>query len=119
MLAAMTLGLASGVELYGLAIFSMVFILAVLWVVESVEPEIRKLFELKVTSGDPSVMRGDIEGILRRSNVKFELRSAGAKDLMYEVTLPVSVRTDRIANAILLLKPGEETEVTWEEKKKK
>src|SRR5687767_743167 len=101
MLATLTLGLACGVELYGLAIFAMVFILAVLWIVESVEPERRKLFELKVTAGDPNPIRTDIEGILRRANVKFELRSAGAKDLMYEVQLPVSVRTDRIANAIL------------------
>jgi hypothetical protein len=33
--------------------------------------------------------------------------------------LPLSVRTDRIANAILRLQPGGETEVSWEEKKKK
>ena len=119
MLATLTLGLASGVELYGLAIFSTVFILAVLWVVESVEPERRKTFELKVTAGDLSVLRTDVEHILRRANIKFELRSAGAKDLMYEVQLPMSVRTDRIANAILLLQPGGDTEVTWDEKKKK
>jgi hypothetical protein len=51
--------------------------------------------------------------------VKFELRSAGAKDLVYEASLPISVRTDRIANAILTLEPNGETEVSWEEKKKK
>jgi uncharacterized membrane protein YhiD involved in acid resistance len=113
-------GLASGVGLYGLALFAVPFILAVLWIVESLEPELRKTFELKISAPDPAPLRADIEAILRRSGIKFELRSAGAKDLVYETELPISVRTDRIANAILLLqKNGNDTEVTWEEKKKK
>ena len=119
MLATLTLGLCSGVELYGLAIFSMIFILGVLWIVESVEPERRKTFELKLASGDPSMLRGDVEAILRRSEIKYELRSAGAKELVYEVQMPISARTDRIANAILLLQPGGDLEVSWDEKKKK
>jgi hypothetical protein len=120
MLACLTVGLASGVGLYGLALFAVPFILGVLWVLEALEPEQRKTFELKITAPDPSVFRADVEAILRRSDVKFELRSAGAKDLVYEANLPRSVRTDRIANAILLLqKNGNETEVTWEEKKEK
>ena len=119
MLACLTVGLACGVNLYGLAVFATLFILGVLWIVESFEPEQHKTFELKVTAPDPSAYRPEVEAILRRSGVKFELRSAGAKDLVYETALPYTVRTDRIANAILLLKPGGETEVTWEEKKKK
>src|SRR4026209_757924 len=39
MLGCLTVGLASGVELYGLAAFSTLFILGVLWIVESLEPE--------------------------------------------------------------------------------
>jgi hypothetical protein len=119
MLSTLCVGLASGVELYGLALFGTVFILAILWVVESLEPEQRKTFDLKIVAADPAVLRADVEAILRRSAVKFELRSAGAKDLVYEVSLPISVRTDRIANAILTLQPNGETEVAWEEKKKK
>jgi hypothetical protein len=49
MLATLSLGLACGVDLYGLAAFATVFILAVLWVIESFEPEQRKRFELKIT----------------------------------------------------------------------
>src|SRR5215208_5857133 len=37
MLTTLSIGLACGVELYGLALFGTVFILAVLWVVESLE----------------------------------------------------------------------------------
>src|SRR5687768_9625978 len=50
MLSTLTVGLAAGVQLYGLAIFATLFILAVLWVVESLEPERRKTFELKVVA---------------------------------------------------------------------
>jgi hypothetical protein len=119
MLSTLTMGLCCGVELYGLAVFSTVFVLAILWVVESLEPEQRKTFDLKIVAPDPAALRADIEAILRRSNIKFELRSAAAKDLVYEAQLPLSVRTDKIANAILQLQPGNETEVSWEEKKKK
>ena len=119
MLATLSVGLCCGVELYGLAIFSTVFILGVLWIVESLEPELRKTFDLKIVAADPSALRSDIEGILRRSDVRFELRSAGTKDLVYETQLPLQVRTDRVANAIIRLLPGGENEVSWEEKKKK
>src|SRR5205823_8780905 len=43
MLSTLAVGLASGVGLWMLAIFSAVFILAVLWVVESLEPHSRQL----------------------------------------------------------------------------
>jgi len=119
MLGCLTVGLASGVELYGLAAFSTLFILGVLWIVESLEPERRKTFELKVTAPDPTAIRRDLEQILRRSNVHYELRTAGAKELVYEAELPFSLPTDRMSNAILKLQPTGETEVVWEEKKKK
>ena len=119
MLGCLTVGLASGVELYGLAAFATLFILGVLWIVESLEPERLKTFELKVTVADPAALRRDLEQLLRRNNVKFELRTAGPKELVYEAHLPLKVPTDRISNAILKLQPNGETEVVWEEKKKK
>lgn len=119
MLVTLTLGLACGVELYGLAAFAALFILGVLWVVESIEPERTKVFELKVTTGDPASIRSDVEAILRRNHIKYELRTAGAKDLVYEAELPFNTRTDRLSNAILLLDQKQETEVVWDEKKKK
>jgi hypothetical protein len=119
MLGCLTVGLASGVELYGLALFSTLFILAILWVVESLEPERTKTFELKVTGPDPSAVRSNVEAILRRNEIKFELRSTGPKEICYETQLPLTARTDRISNAILQLQPNGETEVVWEEKKKK
>jgi len=119
MLGCLTVGLASGVELYGLAAFATLFILGVLWIVESLEPERLKTFDLKVTAAEPAAIRRDLEFLLRRNGVKFELRTAGPKELVYEANLPLKVSTDRLSNAILKLETSPETEVVWEEKKKK
>jgi uncharacterized membrane protein YhiD involved in acid resistance len=119
MLGTLTVGLACGVELYGLAAFATLFILGILWIVESLEPELKKTFELKITGPDPSTLRGDIEAILRRHHVTYEMRNTGPKELCYETSLPMTARTDRVSNAILLLQPGGELEVGWEEKAKK
>ena len=64
-------------------------------------------------------LRGDIESILRRYHVKFEMRSVGQKEIVYDSELPLHTRTDRIANAILAVGKGSDTEVAWEEKKTK
>jgi uncharacterized membrane protein YhiD involved in acid resistance len=117
MLSTLSIGLATGVELYGLAVFATIFILAVLWVVESFEPERRKTFELKVGAEDPAKLRPELEAVLRRHDVKFELRTSGAKELVYETHLPLDALTDRISNAIQAL--DGEGDIAWEEKKKK
>jgi len=119
MLTTLSMGLAAGVGLFALAAFGTLFILAVLWVIESFEPERRKTFDLKVTSGDPAGLRTAVESVLRRYDIKYELRSAGAKELVYETNLPLNVKTDRVSNAILLIDAEGEKEVVWEEKKKK
>lgn len=119
MLSTLSLGLAAGVGLYGLATFATIFILCVLWVIESFEPERRKTFELKVSAPDPGALRPGVEAVLRRHDVKYELRSAGAKELVYETSLPLEGRTDRVSNAILMLEDNTQKEVVWEEKKKK
>jgi hypothetical protein len=119
MLSTLTIGLTAGVELYGLAIVATLFLLVVLWVVESAEPERRKVFDLKVTTEEPADLRNRVEAILRRYHIDYELRTLGQKDLVYEAELPMEVRTDRVANAILALRDGNDTEVVWEEKKKK
>lgn len=119
MLSTLSMGLCCGVELYGLALFATVFLLGLLWAVESIEPELTKHFELKVAAADPGGIRGDIEAILRRYHVNYELRTAGQKELVYDTELPLHTRTDRIANAVLSLNKSGETEVVWDEKKAK
>src|SRR5213594_4450998 len=48
MLSTLAVGLAAGVGLWMLAVFGTVFILGILWIIESFEPKARQLFTLKV-----------------------------------------------------------------------
>ena len=65
MLCALSVGLASGVGLYALTIFSTVFMVAALWVIESFEPESKKPFMLRIKAAeDTDAMRDEIERIL-------------------------------------------------------
>jgi uncharacterized membrane protein YhiD involved in acid resistance len=119
MLSALSVGLASGVGLYALAVFATVFLMFALGVIESFEKGLKQ-FELKIKAGkDTDAMRPKIESILRRFRLEFELRSAADEEVSYEVKVPIETQTDRISNAILRLDPDGHAAVDWAEKKSK
>jgi uncharacterized membrane protein YhiD involved in acid resistance len=118
MLCALSVGLASGVGLYGLAVIGTVFITLCLWIIEGFEPQTR-LFELTIKMGDKTLeARPKIEEVLRRYKARYELRTAGEEGLVYMVTSPRSMRTDRVSNAIMELEPEGKGSVEWDEKSK-
>lgn len=119
MLSTLAVGLASGVGLYAIAAFSTVFVLGVLWIVESFEPQRVKLFTLKVATEAPEDIRPKLEALIRRHRLQFELRSASQDAVWYEVELPFGRRTDRISNAILNIEPERKISVEWDEKTSK
>jgi uncharacterized membrane protein YhiD involved in acid resistance len=119
MLSTLAVGLASGVGLYALAIVGTLFVLGVLWVIESLEPEQRKLFTLHIEAEQPKELQPNLEQLLRRHGIEFELRTTADDEISYEVRLPVTRRTDRLSNAIKALEAGKPTAVEWEEKKAK
>ena len=118
MLAALAVGLASGVGLYGIAAGSTVFILIVLWLLESLQPEAQKHFSLKIKGKRVDELRPRIETLLRGKAEHFETRTTGPEEVVYEVYLPANVQTDRLSNGILALDPVGRMEVEWDEKKK-
>jgi hypothetical protein len=119
MLCALAVGLASGVGLYALAIFSAGFLVAALWVIESFEQGVTR-FDLRVKAGDETDnLRPKIEEILRRFDLRFELRTSSDAEVCYDVTVPLETRTDRVSNAILKLDPEGHASVEWSEKKAK
>lgn len=118
MLCTLALGLASGVGLYALSTFSMLFIIGVLWWAESIEPKPMKLFVLKVVAEEPARLRRGVERVLGRSGASFELRASSATEVSYEVQLPIDRRTDVLSNDILQYGDSK-TAVDWEEKKLK
>lgn len=120
MLGSLAVGLASGVGLYALTIFSTVFLVALLWVIESFEAESRKRFDLSVKAGaDTDALRPKVEAILKRFGLAFELRSSSDDALCYDVRVPLDLPTDRVSNAILRLDPEGHAAVEWSEKKTK
>jgi uncharacterized membrane protein YhiD involved in acid resistance len=119
MLSTLAVGLASGVGVWLLAGFATLFILALLWVVESIEPKATQLFTLKVMAKDPAVVKPKLDALLTRYHLAFELRGTSQEELDYEVRIPAESKTDRLSERILKLEPEIVTEVQWEEKKDK
>lgn len=120
MLCALAVGLASGVGIYALAVFSAAFMVAALWIIESFEPETRKHFNLTVKAGDDTdALRPRIEQILTRYGCEFELRTSSDQEVCYDVRVPLELQTDRISNSILRLDPEGHAAVEWSDAKKK
>jgi uncharacterized membrane protein YhiD involved in acid resistance len=120
MLAALGVGLASGVGLFGLAIFSTFFLVVALWIIESFEPKTVKYFELTVKAGEQTdTLRPKIEAILKRFRLRFELRAVSDDEATYFVKVPLDVQTDKVTDAILKLDPEGHASVVWDDKKKK
>lgn len=118
MLCALSVGLASGVGLYGLAIIGTFFIAFCLWIIEGFEPQTR-IFELNVKLGSKTQdLRPKIEEILRRYKGRYELRTAAEDNVTYMVTTPKAMRTDRVSNAIMELVDDGKGAVEWSEKAK-
>ena len=119
MLSALAVGLASGVGLYALAVFSTVFLVLILGIIESFEKGIRK-FDLTFKAGDQTdELRNKVEAILRRYKLTHDLRSSADEELCYEVDVPIDFDRDRVTDAILRLDPEGHAAVNWSEKKNK
>src|ERR671916_541332 len=66
MLCALSVGLAAGVGLYGLATFGTLFLVLALWIIEGFEPQTR-MWELSIKLGEKTAqLRPRIEAVLRR-----------------------------------------------------
>jgi hypothetical protein len=118
MLAALGVGLGAGVGLIWISSFATVFLLGLLWVLESKEPEASVPFTLKVSAPEAARMRRALESVLRRYGLNYELRSWGASELTYAVDVPLEKRVDAVSKSIVALRT-EAVSVDWEEKKNK
>jgi Domain of unknown function (DUF4956) len=119
MLSTLAVGLAAGVGVYLLAFFATIFIIGVLWIVESFEPKATQAFELKIKAKDPAALKPLLDKLLTRYRFGFELRATSAEELEYEVKLPLERKTDKISANIMKLAPENVTAVEWDQKKDK
>lgn len=119
MLSTLAVGLASGVGLWMLAFFAAGFIVLVLGIVESFEPQARQLFALKVKAKDPVALKPKIEQLLTRFRIEHELRTETKEEVTFEVHLPLGRTTDGLSKEILKIDPANIAGVEWAEKKAK
>ena len=120
MLCALAVGLASGVGLYLLAGIATLFLLGLLWVIESFQPATYKLFDLKVTAeNEAEGLRPRVEQVLTRFRLAFEGRSLNANELTYEVQMPFDAPTDPVTQGIVAVSPKTDMGVEWTDKKPK
>jgi uncharacterized membrane protein YhiD involved in acid resistance len=119
MLAALAVGLASGVGLYALATFSTAFLMLALGIIESFEKGLKR-FELKIKIGaQTDELRPGIESVFKRFELPFEVLASADEEVAYEVSMPLDMPRDRVTNAILRLDPEGHASVDWSEKKAK
>lgn len=117
MLGCLAIGLASGVGLLYLATAGALFIISVLWILEWREPWPAKAFELEVSAKTPAALKSEVEALLTRHKIKFELRESTEAHIAYLTHVPQGKRTDRISEAIAALHGAEAVNVVWNEKK--
>jgi uncharacterized membrane protein YhiD involved in acid resistance len=119
MLAGLGVGLACGVGLLYLATAATVFLLGLLWVLESKEADLTTAFTLKVTTTEPAGLRRKVEELLRRHRLGYELRSWGKEELVYMVNVPLAMKTDELSASLVGLSGKDKVGVEWEDKKTK
>ena len=100
MLVALALGLTVGSGLYLFAAVSCVFVIAVLWLLESLEPSAQSRFNLKIETKTPEQLQPVIEGAFERKGVSFELRGSSPSELRYEVTIPYNQKIKNLSRVI-------------------
>jgi len=105
------------VGLWLLATFGTVFILLVLWIVESFEPRATQLFALCVKAADPMKLKPQLEQLLEQRHLVHELRTMSQEEICYDVHFPLDSKTDHLSAQIMQL--DGEAAVRWEEKKEK
>lgn len=117
MLVALTVGLAAGTGLFLFAIIGCLFVIGVLWLLESFEPAARTRFDLKIASKQAAVLQPGIEAALSQKGVTFELRGLADDELAYEVTVPYHAQVRQLTGAIRDLGAAHHVSVEWEIKK--
>lgn len=117
MLIALSVGLAAGTGLFLFATIGCVFVIGVLWLLESFEPAARTRFDLKIASKQAAALQPEIEAALTQKGVTFELRALADGGLAYEVTVPYHAQVRELTGAIRDLGAAHQASIEWEIKK--
>jgi len=125
LLLSLSLGLATGVGRWDLALILCLFVLPLLWLLESKEPEeLYRSMELTVKTRDTNLMQDAVRRIFRAHGFDAELRQLDPPDedepvgcVMYYVNMNLKVSTDQISDEIRAADPENIEVIEWEQKK--
>lgn len=118
MLATLSVGLACGVGLFGIAAVGATFLVITLWIIEGFETPVRT-FLLTVKLGDETAARrAAVEQLLKKARTVFELRTTSDEELSYLVSTGRSLKTELLSEALSALAPDGKAQVEWKEEKK-
>jgi uncharacterized membrane protein YhiD involved in acid resistance len=125
LLISLSLGLATGVGRWDLAIVLSLFTLPLLWLLESKESEqVFRSMELTVKTRNTDKMQHALQIIFRRHNFTAELRQIDPPDedepvgcVTYSVNMNLNVSTDTISKEIRESDPEGVEVIEWEQKK--
>lgn len=125
LLISLSLGLATGVGRWDLALVLSLFVLPLLWLLESREEnEVFRSMELTVKTRDTDVMQNILKRIFQQHAVNAELREIDPPDedepvgcVMYSVHMNLSTSTDQLSEEIRALDQKNIEGIEWEQKK--
>ena len=125
LLISLSIGLASGVGRWDLAIILSLFVLPLLWLLESREgEEAFRSMELTVKTRDTSAMQEILQRIFQQHQFEAELRQLDPPDedepvgcIMYYVNMNLGISTDRLSEEIRLSDPKNVEAIEWDQKK--
>jgi uncharacterized membrane protein YhiD involved in acid resistance len=125
LLISLSIGLATGVGRWDLALVLSLFVMPLLWLLESRESEQSfRSMELTVKTKDTAKMQESLKGVFQRHGLDAELRQLDPPDvdeplgcIMYYVSMNFSVSTDQLSDEIRSLDPENVDAIEWEQKK--
>lgn len=125
LLVSLSLGLATGVGRWDLATVLTVFVLPLLWLLESRESEqVFRSMELTVKTRDTDSMQEMLKTVFKRHGFRAEIREIDPPDeedpvgcITYSVTMSLSVSTDLVSEEIRALDTKNIEGIEWEQTK--
>ena len=119
MLVALSLGLTTGSGHYLFATTAAGFVIAVLWLLESLEPPARSRYDLSIAGRDLPAVKPEIERALGQEGVPFALIGSSDRQLHYEVTVPYDDKVRRLTAVIQSIDDRPDISVEWDLKRHK
>jgi uncharacterized membrane protein YhiD involved in acid resistance len=116
LLVSLAAGLASGASLFAVALTLCIFVIVVMWILESLEPPDRAQFDLVIESKDSLKIRQQVEHAFRGKGVHYQLWASSPDELRYEVSVPFDQDIKKLAKIIKRL-DGRDASVEWQIKK--